>query len=241
MDDFVGRVLGLIDGLGGAKVNLLVMSDHGFADFKQKFHLNSWLLENGYLSLKDGLDQKSLTSADWSKTKAYAIGLNSLYINLKGREGHGILPVEEIETEVSELRTRLLKLKDPDGSALFESVLLRHEAFSGPLLQYGPDLVLGYAPGYRASAETGLGKWKDSFIEVNHDHWEADHCIDANSVPGVLFSNKSLGDFPNPSFRDIPPLVVGKYLDHSGVQPPSIFGEEGQKNIEERLKGLGYL
>jgi hypothetical protein len=86
-----------------------------------------------------------------------------------------------------------------------------------------------------------LGKWEQSEIEKNTDHWGADHCIDADAVPGVLFASQGLKDFPNPSFRDIPPMVVGKYLDHSGVNPPTISGGESQEAIEERLKGLGYL
>jgi hypothetical protein len=109
------------------------------------------------------------------------------------------------------------------------------------LLRYGPDLVLGYNPGYRASAETGLGKWNDEIIEVNTDHWGADHCIDAQAVPGVLFSNRGLKDFPNPSFRDIPPMVVGKYLDNSKTKPPSFSSGESRETVEDRLKGLGYL
>jgi len=48
---------------------------------------------------------------------------------------------------------------------------------------------------------------------------------------------------PQPSFRDIPALVIGKSLKHSDTpaRPPSPQEEEDQKTIEERLKGLGYL
>lgn len=241
LDQFVGRVVHAVESQGGEKTSLMVMSDHGFADFKYKIHLNHWLADKGHLVLKEAATEKSLASVDWSRTTAYAIGLNSLYINLKDREGQGIVPVEQVESVTAKIKTEMEEWKGPDGGSVFGRVQLRHEAFSGPLLRYGPDLVLGYNPGYRASAETGLGKWDSAVVETNTDHWCADHCIDSLAVPGVLFASRGLKDFPNPSFRDIPPMVVGKYLDNSKVEPPSVSGGESQEAIEERLKGLGYL
>ena len=241
LDQFVGRVNSYLEKQNGKKINLLVMSDHGFTDYRYKVHVNRWLLENGYLAVQEGKSETNLASVDWDKTKAYAIGLNSLYINLQGREGKGIVPVEQVEALADEIKDKLLKWTGPDGQPVFSNVSLRHEAFSGPLLRLGPDLNLGCSSGYRASSETGLGKWEENSIDENNDHWGADHCIDPNVVPGVLFSSQGLKDFPNPSFRDIPPMVVGKYLDHSGVTPPKISGGESSETIEERLKGLGYL
>lgn len=241
LDGFVGRVTDSISRQNGKKLNLLVMSDHGFTDFRYKVHVNRWLLENGYLAVQAGKTEASLESVDWSKTRAYAIGLNSLYINLQGREGKGIVPVDQVESLATEIKGKLTNWKGPDGQPVFSNVSLRHEAFNGPLLRLGPDLNLGCSAGYRASSETGLGKWEETSLEENNDHWGADHCIDPNVVPGVLFSSQGLKDFPNPSFRDIPPMVVGKYLDHSGVTPPKISGGESAETVEERLKGLGYL
>jgi predicted AlkP superfamily phosphohydrolase/phosphomutase len=241
LDQFVGRVNDKLAKQNGKKVNLLIMSDHGFTDYRYKVHVNRWLLENGYLAVQDGRAEANLASVDWEKTRAYAIGLNSLYINLKGREGQGIVPVEQVEQLAIELKEKLLKWTGPDGQPVYSKISLRHEAFSGPLLRLGPDLNLGCSSGYRASSETGLGKWEETVFEENNDHWGADHCIDPDVVPGVLFSSQGLKDFPNPSFRDIPPMVVGKYLDHSGVTPPKVSGGESSETIEERLKGLGYL
>ncbi|MDK1117748.1 MAG: alkaline phosphatase family protein [Anaerolineae bacterium] len=241
LDDFVGRVTTYLEKQNGNKVNFMVMSDHGFSEFQYKVHINRWLLGNGYLTVKKGNKETNLGAIDWDKTKAYAIGLNSLYINLQGREGKGIVPVNQVQTLAKEIKDKLMKWKGPDKQPIFSNVSLRHEVFSGPLLSYGPDMMLGCSAGYRSSSETGLGKWKETSIEENKDHWGADHCIDPELVPGVLFSSQGLKEFPNPSFRDIPPMVVGKYLDHSSVNPPKISGGEGSEAIEERLKGLGYL
>ena len=102
--------------------------------------------------------------------------------------------------------------------------------------------MIGYRPKYRASARTGLGQWNNDEIEENKDHWGADHCFDAEAVPGVLFSNKGLKKFSSPYYFDIPQLAIGKSISrkYKEVTPPT-FGDEDQDTIEERLKGLGYL
>ena len=61
------------------------------------------------------------------------------------------------------------------------------------------------------------------------------------AVPGILFASRRLKDFPNPPFRDMPLMIVGKYLDNSKVEPAFVSGGESQEAIEQRLKGLGYL
>jgi predicted AlkP superfamily phosphohydrolase/phosphomutase len=242
LDQFVGRVLDSLEKMDGPETHLLVLSDHGFADYNYKVHVNRWLWEHGFLVLKENSSEKSLAAVDWQRTSAYAVGLNSLYINLAGREGQGSVPVDQVETITQKIQAGLQAWQGPDGKPVFNKVYLRQEAFSGPFLKYGPDLVLGYTAGYRASPETGLGKWGDQAIIDNLGHWEADHCIDSQLVPGVIFSNRSLADFPKPTFRDIPAMTVGKYFDHSNTTtPPVVSSGEDQKTIEERLKGLGYL
>jgi hypothetical protein len=124
---------------------------------------------------------------------------------------------------------------------VIQSVGLNQQVFVGPLARYGPDLVIGYSPGYRASPETGLGAWKASAVETNRSHWGADHCFDSRSVPGVLFVNRDLADLPRPSYRDVPRLTVDAEPDSTGAGPPPSAGEEDAELIEERLRSLGYL
>ena len=237
LDDFVGEVGARLNG----KHRLLVLSDHGFSVFKHKVHLNRWLAEQGWLVLKDGASEGSLAEVDWTQTKVYAVGLNSLYLNVSGREGQGMVAAQDIEPLLAEVQKKLLDWIGPDGNAVVERARLKHEVYTGPYSRLGPDLVVGYAPGYRASSETGLGKVPAATIEINTDHWGADHCVDADLVPGVIFANRDLRDFGAISFRDIPFLAIGKHLDQSHVKPPSQSGPQGQKDLEERLKGLGYL
>lgn len=240
LDIFVGQVNQRLSGWS-AEHNYLVLSDHGFTAYKYKIHLNRWLAENNYLVLKNGQTHGDLSNVDWSRTKAYAVGLNSLYLNIIGREGQGVVAAREIEILLAEIQQKLMSWKGPDGEAVTHRVRLKHEIYNGPYARLGPDLMIGYAPGYRASSETGLGKAPQSLVEPNHDHWGADHCVDSDIVPGVLFANRDLQNFGGISFRDIPFLAIGKHLDQSHLKPPSQISGHSQNDLEERLKGLGYL
>jgi len=244
IDGLIGRVEQRLVAQNKPHVKLLVLSDHGFADFKHKVHLNSWLIENDFFTAMKPNLSGGLRDADWSQSQAYAIGLNSLYLNLANREGQGIVSADQYEPLAAILRERLLNWIGPDGRPIIQRALLRDEAFSGSLTTFGPDILIGYTPGYRASAETGLGKWKENSIEPNHDHWGADHCIDSQAVPGVIFCSNGLEGITSPSYRDIPSLTIGKELvPHSTepTPPPSSSSKEDQDIIEERLKDLGYL
>jgi predicted AlkP superfamily phosphohydrolase/phosphomutase len=223
----------------GGKYRYLILSDHGFSDFRNKIHLNRWLVEKKYLALKNG--GSDLSGVDWQNTKAYAVGLNSIYLNVAGREGQGVVQAAEVEGLLEGLSQQLSTWKDADGQSVVQRVRLKHETYSGPYTRFGPDLVVGYAPGFRASPETGLGKIPGRVLEPNRDHWGADHCMDADAVPGVIFANRDLGDFGDISFRDIPFLAIGKHLDQSHLKPPAQAVGEGQQDLEERMKGLGYL
>jgi predicted AlkP superfamily phosphohydrolase/phosphomutase len=240
LDAFVGEVDQRVSGWSG-KYNYLIMSDHGFTTYQHKIHLNRWLAENGYLALNDGNSSGDLSNVDWNQTKAYAVGLNSLYLNIAGREGQGVVGAEEIESLLADIQQKLMNWKGPDGKSVAQRVRLKHEIYNGAYTRLGPDLVVGYASGYRASSETGLGKIPHALIEPNHDHWGADHCVDSDIVPGVIFANRDLQNFGGISFRDVPLLAIGKHLDQSHIKPPSQISGHGQKDLEERLKGLGYL
>jgi predicted AlkP superfamily phosphohydrolase/phosphomutase len=241
LDGFVAEIQARIQKLGLDDHRLLILSDHGFNTFEHKVHLNHWLTGNGYMSLARQSETPDLKDVNWDSTRAYALGLNSVYLNVAGREGKGTVTPEQIEPLLEELKSHLLDWKTDDGRQIMSRVLLKHEAFTGPYARFGPDLVMGYAPGFRASSETGLGKSAATSLEANHDHWGADHCIDSAKVPGVLFANRDIKSMPGLSFRDIPFLALGKHLDQSYIKPPSQIGGQGQKDLEERLKGLGYL
>lgn len=241
LDGFVGNVEQRLAKQGNGQAKVFILSDHGFSDFCYRVHLNRWLVDRGYLVSKTEAESGKLQNVEWSQSQAYAIGLNSLYLNLAGREGQGSVHQDQQETLIARLREELQSWQGPDGQPVIRQVWRRDEVFSGAFAEYGPDLVIGYSPGYRASSETGLGKWEKGALEPNHDHWGADHCIDPRVVPGVLFTNQKLDGYSSPSYRDIPALTIGRELEQKDIAPPSPFSDEDREIIEERLEGLGYL
>jgi predicted AlkP superfamily phosphohydrolase/phosphomutase len=243
LDALFGGSFERIQDLHSSSARVLVVSDHGFTEFDFKAHLNRWLIEEGFLHPKQEAEKRSLEIVDWSRTKAYALGLNSVYLNLERRERQGIVVEQERRAVVGDLRARLLAWKGPGGRNVVSAVLDRDEAFDGPMAEFGPDLLVGYARGFRASAQTGLGRWGEPSIERNTDHWSGDHCVHAELVPGVVFSTHPLEDRPNPTYREFPELVLGQRMEGMppGKQKPPEFSDEDRDVLEERLKDLGYL
>lgn len=239
LDALVGRITDHLIRQGREQTKVVIVSDHGIAEFRHKVHLNRWLIERGYLVPQGEGAAGDLKVVDWRHSRAYAVGLNSLYVNLAGREGQGAVPPENRAALLEQLRAELLAWEGPAGP-IAPAVWLREEAFEGPLAEYGPDLVIGYAPGYRASAETGLGAWEAESLVANLDHWGADHCMDYRTVPGVLFSNQDLSAFPHPSYRDFPQLTIGRTPAQTLPRPPQGLSEDASA-VEARLKSLGYL
>ena len=205
-DELVGKTLPFVDD----KTALFVLSDHGFASFRRGVNLNTWLHRNGYLALKDGAAESKpgFAGVDWSRTKAYALGLSGLYLNVKGRESGGIVPPREAAALEDELARQLSGLRDEerDAVAIREAYPTR-ALYKGPYLDAAPDLILGYADGYRTSWDAATGKVGAHVIEDNLRPWCGDHSIDPPLVPGVLFSNLPI-DAEDPGIEDMAPTAL---------------------------------
>jgi len=208
MDEALGMVLSKVDN----KTLLLVLSDHGFGSFRRAVHLNRWLIENGFMNLRMTNNREArgiFQDVDWARTKAYAVGFTSIYLNIAGREGQGIVaPGEEAEKLRQEISERLVQFKDPDhGTPVVHRVYVGKDIYPGPEAESGPDLVVGFKPGYRASWQTALGGAPLQLIEDNKTRWTGDHLFDPSFVPGILLSNQKINS-PDPKVTDIAPTVL---------------------------------
>lgn len=229
VDQLVGKVMKKLgeDGL------LFIISDHGFKSFARGFSLNTWLHQNGYLVLQEGATASGdwLHDVDWPRTRAYGLGLNGLYINQQGRERSGIVPAAESEALKKELREKLSGLKDPQTNRVaITEVWDDHTVFPGPYRENAPDLLLGYAAGYRASWDTVSGRVGTAIFEDNTKAWSGDHCIDARLVPGVLFCNMKV-HADQPAIVDLAATIV----DLFGLSRPAHF--DGKKWDIASLRG----
>jgi predicted AlkP superfamily phosphohydrolase/phosphomutase len=193
----------------GGTATIFVMSDHGFANFGRQFNLNSWLRDYGYLNPRECASV--VVDADWSRTRAYGLGINGLYLNLKGREQEGIVePGEEQERLTRQLIARLQAARDYDGKRVIRRVYRADEIYSGSATQLAPDLIIGYAAGYRASWATCLGELTPDVLMDNDSAWSADHCADALDVPGMLCCNKKIRA-DQPALIDLAPSILAEF------------------------------
>ena len=187
MDDLVGRTMAKCQ----REDNLLmVISDHGFNGFRRGLDLNRWLEENGYLKFHEGRrNEEFLAGVDWTQTRAFALGLSGIYINLKDKFSQGIVPPgDEAESLREEIAERLTSLVDPQsGTSAVKRTYITSKVYRGPYKDHAPDLIPGYQRGYRVSWETAVGRTTESVFHDNTKAWSGDHFIDPSLIPGVLW------------------------------------------------------
>jgi predicted AlkP superfamily phosphohydrolase/phosphomutase len=217
MDKLIGKVLPAAE---DPNTLVLICSDHGFAQFARQFHLNTWLRDNGYLTVKDAARKKEETTIfdiDWSQTVAYGIGFNGLYLNLKNREGQGIVTPDKAGEICSRLTRELTALTDPEtGRPPIIKVYNRDDLYRGELTADMPELLVGYHPGYRVASQSVLGATGKPTIDLNPWAWSGDHSMAKDAVPGTLFSSRPVAK-ADPSILDLPVTI----LEFFGVDRPA--------------------
>ena len=224
MDPVLGRIRERI----GEDTLIMVMSDHGFAAYRRKFSLNTWLLENGYLVLRaDRQRELPLDAAghvpvfldsavDWSKTRAYGMGFNGLYLNLAGREGQGSVDPADAPALLAELQSKLEALLDTDGTPVVLHAPVATEIYAGERLTEAPDIVVGYNQGYGNSDEASQGRITAEVLTDNDrpGTFNGSHLMDPSVVGGILITNRCLA-VDDPVLMDITATILKRY----GVDP----------------------
>jgi predicted AlkP superfamily phosphohydrolase/phosphomutase len=222
MDDLVGRIAHVVD---DPQTCFIAMSDHGFTNFRRGVNLNAWLRDHGYLHLKDGATTSGdwFDQVDWSRTKAFSLGLTGMFINRKGRERSGIVAEgAEYDALKAELIAGLKALVDPQtGQRCVLDVFAAADYFTGPYRHDAPDLIVGYDGGYRNSWDCATGAVPAEVFSDNTKSWSGDHCVDPRIVPGVLFSNLPIAT-ETPAIVDIAPSVM------------ALFGQQPAKYMQGR-------
>jgi predicted AlkP superfamily phosphohydrolase/phosphomutase len=238
MDDLVGRTMAKCKSDGTL---LMVLSDHGFNTFRRGIDLNRWLEANGYLKVDDARRQEEhLAGVDWSQTRAFALGLTGIFINIKDKYSQGIVAAgSEADRLCEEIAERLGSLIDPEsGTTAIKKVYQARKVYRGPYKDQAPDLIVGYDRGYRVSWDAAIGRTTREVFCANTKAWSGDHCVDPSVVPGVLFCNRPI-ETENPRLLDIGPTVLNLF----GVNVPDymdgkalVVGDEsnGMGNGQQR-------
>ncbi|MAF64868.1 MAG: nucleotide pyrophosphatase [Planctomycetes bacterium] len=217
MDEFVAEVREKVDRVEDTV--FMVISDHGFTNFRRGVNLNSWLRDEGYLVLNEGCETSGdyFRDVDWTKTRAFTIGLTGIFINRIGREAEGIVAAEELGGLCRELKEKLEALRDPlDGQPVIKEAFVTEEIHSGPYRDMAPELLIGYHKGFRHSWDCATGSASKAVFSDNTKSWSGDHCVDPRLVPGVFWCNRPI-DKADPELLDLAPTV----LDLFGVEIPA--------------------
>jgi predicted AlkP superfamily phosphohydrolase/phosphomutase len=226
-DEFVGEVMSRVP----EGTPILIVSDHGFHSFRQSVNLDTWLVQNGFMALQgQAPGDKKLhdlfgggtfwENVDWSHTRAYAMGLGQIYINLKGREAHGIVsPGDESKRVQADLIERLLAMTDPKtGARMVDAVYKADDVYSGEFVKNAAELQVGFAEGYRVSWQSSLGGSPPGLVYPNMKKWSGDHgSYDYKSTSGTFISSRQIGGNTPLQIIDVAPTVL-KYF---GVPIPS--------------------
>jgi predicted AlkP superfamily phosphohydrolase/phosphomutase len=216
----------------------MVLSDHGFNTFRRGIDLNRWLEENGYLVVDDARRQEEhLSGVDWSRTKAFALGLTGIFINLEGKYAQGIVPAGEADALRQEIAQRLMALVDSQsGAKAVKRAYVAGQTYRGPYKDHAPDVIVGYERGYRVSWEAAIGKTTRQVFHDNTKAWSGDHCVDPSVVPGVLFCDRPIEN-EKPRLLDIAPTVLDLFgidvPDYMDGKPLSV-GEPGEAPAPEK-------
>jgi predicted AlkP superfamily phosphohydrolase/phosphomutase len=225
LDGVVGRTLDTM----AEGTTLIVMSDHGFTSWRRSFHLNAWLREQGYLVVRDPYlkdDPGLFLNVDWARTRAYGLGINGLYINQRGRERSGIVSAAARELLMDEIEKKLLETIDPaTGKPAVTRVYQRDDYFQDRgQLEIGPDMIIGYAKMTRGSNESALGEVGREILTDNTEPWSGDHCMDHDTVPGILLTNRELKK-PANELKDLAAAILAEF----GIDtfPATSGGEPG--------------
>jgi predicted AlkP superfamily phosphohydrolase/phosphomutase len=219
-DTFIAEVLEHLE----PGTQLMIVSDHGFHSWRKAVNLNTWLVQQGYMVVQGQQPgEKKLEdlfgggefweNVDWSRTRAYAMGLGQIYFNLRGRESRGIVsPGAESKQLADELSARLLTMTDPgDGARIIRNVYKRDDVYSGEYIGNAAELQVGMEEGYRVSWQTTLGGSPQGIVYDNMKKWSGDHGgYDFATTAGVLISSKPINT-KAPSIMDIAPTVL-KYF-----------------------------
>jgi predicted AlkP superfamily phosphohydrolase/phosphomutase len=237
MDAIVGEAMRTMP----KDASLLVLSDHGFASFRRGMNYNTWLATNGFMTLTgEDTKRKNLedlfgqgdffVNVDWSKTKAYALGLGQIYVNLAGREAKGIVhPGAEYKQVEAAIIAGLESYVDPaTGEHPVAHVFTREEAYGTFDPELIPDLIPSNNEGYRVGWQDTLGGIGKNIVEPNDQIWSGDHCsVYPPLVKGILFTNFKLDAAGAAAAKmgDVMPTILDLYR----AQPP------------ERLDGRSLL
>ena len=206
LDKKLGELLKLLN----KDTTIIILSDHGMARMHNRINLSDWLINKGYLVLKQPVEKKTPLNPgmiNWEKTRAWAIGAyeGQIYINLKGREPEGIVNPKDYDKLLEELEEKLKKIPGDDGKILNTKVYTKKRDFQGKHSDFAPDIMV-YFDNLQYGCNTSL--------IGNELLWSPQTAIGSDdaghSQKGIFIMNKceKTGDIGEVDILDIAPTIL---------------------------------
>jgi predicted AlkP superfamily phosphohydrolase/phosphomutase len=245
VDKTIGLVLERIEKGELGDCTLLVCSDHGFSPFREEVELNAWLIDQGFLVLKKDPSGNGNTTewsdlgsyADWSKTKAYSVGIGTVYVNLKGREPEGSVDPADYDKVCDEIIAKMRAYRSPNAKSandprVFADAWKRSQFLAGPFAadlredvklplsgntmkgactEGAADIQVGFNYGYRVAWGTAFGSRSKNgaIVYPNTVKWSGDHTsVHPYLVRGIFFCSRKLTNDAAPHLQDLGPTIL---------------------------------
>jgi predicted AlkP superfamily phosphohydrolase/phosphomutase len=207
LDDQLGQLMQL----AGPDAAFILVSDHGVKRMEGALNINDWLMQQGYLTLKEpvsGLTRFDEKLVDWQKTKAWAWGgyYSRIFLNVEGREPQGTIPAAQYEAERAALAAALKSIPDDTGRTMNTHVLRAEDIYSGPYVDQAPDLLVYFDDLYwRAGQDVGNPTIYSFDTEIGPDDAVHDfHGIYASVAPG----QDEKGERAGLQLMDVAPTIL---------------------------------
>jgi predicted AlkP superfamily phosphohydrolase/phosphomutase len=199
VDNFLGQIM---ERLGDE--SMMIMSDHGFTPLHRQVYLNRWLVDNGFLKLKE--NARSIEEIE-PGSKAFALDPGRIYINVKGKYPNGAVEGKDVSSLVAEIKQGIAEIAD-NGNAIVKRIFEREEIYTGPTLAAAPDLCVLSNYGYDLKGAVNKQELMDREVFTGM-HTQDDATFFINAPASALRPDK-------PHINDVAPTV----LDSLGLLVP---------------------
>ena len=191
VDNFLGQVMERL-----ADETMMIMSDHGFTPLHRQVYLNRWLINNGYLKLKE--NARSIEEIE-PGSKAFALDPGRIYINVKGKYPNGAVEAADAASLAQEIKQGIAEIAD-NGNRIVKSIFERDEIYSGPAIAAAPDLCVLSNYGYDLKGAVNKQELMDREIFTGM-HTRDDATFFINMPASALRPDK-------PHINDVAPTVL---------------------------------
>lgn len=195
LDAKLNSLLALMDD----DTTVVIVSDHGAMPCHGGVCINQWLIDNGYLVLKEPVKEVARLEPemiDWDKTTVWSEGgyYARIFLNVKGREPKGVIEPTEYEAFRDELAGSLRIITERSGESIYNDVLKPDEIYAEQL-NVAPDLMV-YFDGLKRRALSSIDSGK---VFVDGSAYSLDDC---NHDPLGIFILTKLSDLRTGKKRD---------------------------------------